>query len=103
MTRESIWTRDKDRELALRYQAGEAVGGIAAAFGLPVTTIRGRVSALGLLRRKLRGEEKPDGGNAAWVLGAALRTGMAAPTDPFATDLMRQLDDTLAQGSARKA
>jgi len=102
MASKSVWTRDKDRELALRYQAGEAVEGIAAAFALPVTTIRGRVSALGLLRRKLRGEEKPDGGNAAWVLGAALRTGMTAPTDPFAADLMRQLDRTPASVADRK-
>lgn len=92
------WPKERDRELAVRYQAGEAVANIASAFGLPVSTVRGRISSLGLLRRALKKSDRPLGGNAAWVIGVVLRTGIDARKEPFADDLLQQLDDAINSG-----
>lgn len=88
----SFWTCEKDRDLAGRYATGDSVAQIAADFDCTIGMVRTRVATLGLLRRALRAGQKPAGGNAAWVVGEALRGGLAVPKDPFADDLLNRLD-----------
>lgn len=90
MTR-SFWTREKDIELARRYVDGDSVDDICKAFGATHSMVKGRLNTLGIRRRVTKGAVDRHG-NAALVLGQALRTAMPATTEAFAEDLLRAVD-----------
>ena len=86
-----FWTHDKDAELARRYVDGQSVEDIGVALGVTRSTIKARLSTLGVRRRVTQNDADPHG-NAALVLGQALRTAMPATTEVFAEDLLRAVD-----------
>lgn len=86
-----FWTHDKDAELARRYVDGQSVEDIGVALGATHGMVRSRLSTLGV-RRRVTKSDTDRHGNAALVLGQALRTAMPATTDAFAEDLLTALD-----------
>lgn len=86
-----MWTRETDRRLASLYATGQDVGSIALELGCNEKSVRTRVSTLGLLRRRTKGDTAVKG-NAMWVVGPALASIMHVPSDDFCGDLIAQLD-----------
>jgi hypothetical protein len=86
-----FWTREKDIELARRYVDGDSVDDICKAFGATHSMVKGRLNTLGV-RRRVTKNAVDQHGNAALLLGQALRTAMPTKTDTFADDLLKALD-----------
>jgi hypothetical protein len=86
----TVWSHHEDLTLARLYMAGEPVDLIAAALNRTVPMITTRASTLGLRRRKLK-DATSRHGNAAWVIGAALRSALPEDKQPFAQDLLDKL------------
>lgn len=94
------WTSDQDRRLAMLYAAGSTAAAIADEMGLAVSSVRTRVSTLGLLRRRTR--SNPHGaGNMAWVIGPALASALPVPSESFAVDLLSKLTGGIEPSSDR--
>lgn len=73
------------------YSAGSTVAVIADDLGVTETSVRVRVSTLGLLRRRTRSNPEASS-NVAWLIGPALSAAIPVPTDDFCVDLLSQLD-----------
>lgn len=86
-----VWTHDKDAELARRYVNDQSVEDISVALGVTHSMVKSRFSTLGV-RRRITKSDTNRHGNAALVLGQALRTAMPAKMDAFADDLLKALD-----------
>lgn len=86
----AVWTLHRDVTLARLYMAGDPVADIAAVLNRTVSMVTTRASTLGLRRRKLKADTK-EHGNAAWLIGVALRSAMPEDDQPFAQDLLDQL------------
>jgi hypothetical protein len=87
----NVWNPLQDAELARRYMAGESVDSIAVFFGRSVSGVTTRANTLGLRRRKLKADPSNEG-NAVWVIGAALRSAIPETDQPFAQDILDQLE-----------
>ena len=86
-----FWTREKEIELARRYVDGETIDDICKALGATQSMVKGRLSTLGI-RRRVTKSDADRHGNAALLLGQALRTAMPTKADSFADDLLEALD-----------
>ena len=86
-----FWTHDKDAELARRYVDGQSVEDIGLALGVTHSMVKSRLSTLGVRRRVTKGDTNRHG-NAALVLGQALRMAMPVATETFAEDLLTAVD-----------
>ena len=86
-----IWSSLQDAELARRYMAGESVDSLAVLFSRSASGITTRANTLGLRRRKLKADPSNEG-NAIWVIGAALRSVFPENIQPFAQDILDQLE-----------
>ncbi|MBB4620007.1 hypothetical protein [Sphingomonas abaci] len=86
-----FWTRDKEIELARRYVEGDSIDDICEAFGATHGMVKARLNMLGV-RRRITKSAADRNGNAALLLGQALRTAMPVKTDGFADDLLKVLD-----------
>lgn len=87
----NLWSALQDAELARRYMAGESVDSIAVFFGRSAPGVTTRANTLGLRRRKLKADPSNEG-NAVWVIGTALRSAIPEIDQPFAQDLLDQLN-----------
>jgi len=86
-----FWTREKEIELARRYVDGETIDDICKAFGATHSMVKGRLSMLGIRRRGTKSAADRHG-NAALVLGQALRTAIPVTAEAFAEDLVTAID-----------
>ena len=71
--------------------AGESVDSIAVFFGRSAPGVTTRANTLGLRRRKLKADPSNEG-NAVWVIGTALRSAIPEIDQPFAQNLLDQLN-----------
>jgi len=81
-------------ELARRYVSGDSVDDIAAAFGCSPQAVKTRCNTLGIIRRKVRAN-RPENGNAGFLIGDALRSAIPIAPEGFADDLLARLDTAL--------
>lgn len=86
-----FWTHGKDAELARRYVDGQSVEDIGLALGVTHSTVKARLSTLGVRRRVMQNDADRHG-NAALVLGQALRTAIPVTAEAFAEDLVTAID-----------
>lgn len=79
MEKHPAWTKERDIELVRLMMKGMTQEGIAEEFGIPVTTIAGRIHTLGLTLRDAR-QAKRDGIS---MLDYLARSPKYAPTEPM--------------------
>ena len=85
------WMPDDDRLLARLYAMGDQVPVIAERLGRSESSIKTRVTTLGILRRKTTNAPQAEG-NTAWVIGTALASTMRVEDDRSFDDLLGRLD-----------
>lgn len=86
----TVWSHEQDVLLARLYMAGEPVTVIAAALNRTEAGITTRANTLGLRRRQLKADTGQRG-NAAWLIGVALRSAVPENIQPFEQNLIDQL------------